>query len=94
MLSKKAEVRAFLSLYNDLKQALQDTLAPDIKALRTELSAMEKLNNERFDHIDKRLAQVVHHIDQRIDSLHAEMLAYRREILAHLHPRDDYEPDR
>jgi hypothetical protein len=103
MLGKKAEVKAFLSLYNDLKQALQDTLAPDIKALRAELTAMEKRTSERFDDMKDRITQVEtrmdqwgNHIDKRIESLHNEMLAYRREILAHLQPlsRDDYEPER
>jgi hypothetical protein len=63
-------------VYDDVKKALQDALAPDlqeirgeIKALNTRVDAAEKNAELRFTMLDRSLAALEHKIDLRFDSL-------------------------
>jgi hypothetical protein len=67
-----------LSVYDDIKKALQDLLAPDIKeikgdlkAVNARLDAMEKIDEMRFAAIDRRFDAVMRElaIDKRIERL-------------------------
>lgn len=67
-----------MSVYDDIKKALQDLLAPDIKeikgdlkAVNARLDAMEKIDEMRFAAIDRRFDAVMRElaIDKRIERL-------------------------
>src|SRR5881398_2743491 len=74
---------AWLNIYQNLKQAIQDVIAPemqqlrgDIKALsaetaavRQELTLFQTVVNRQFDAIDKRFDALKDDIDKRFDAV-------------------------
>ena len=44
-----------MSSVEDVRKALQDTLAPDLKALTVKVEELEKRMNLRFDAMDDRM---------------------------------------
>lgn len=56
-----------MSIVEDVRKALQDTLAPDLKALAVKVEELEKRMNLRFDAVDARLQG----FERRLDDQHA-----------------------
>jgi hypothetical protein len=55
----------------DIRQVLQDFLAPELREIRTRLDAMEEMNRVRFESTTQRLEQIQQSFafDKRISSL-------------------------
>ena len=51
------------NVYEQVKQALQDVVAPEIKELRVEIRRMD----EKIDSLDKRLSEKIDSLDQRLN---------------------------
>jgi transcriptional regulator NrdR family protein len=72
-----------LSIYEDIKKAIQEALAPDVseikgevKALNTRLDSIEKVMNVRFDSLDQRFDDLLARLEltKRIEKLEREQL--------------------
>ena len=72
-----------MSIYEDIKKAIQEALAPDVseikgevKALNTRLDSIEKVMNVRFDSLDQRFDDLLARLEltKRIEKLEREQL--------------------
>jgi uncharacterized protein YydD (DUF2326 family) len=56
-----------MSVYDDIKKALQDLLAPDIREIKGELKAV----NVRLDSIDRRFDELIERLElnKRIEKI-------------------------
>jgi hypothetical protein len=60
-----------MGLVEDVRQVLQDFLAPEMREIRTRLDAMEEINRIRYDNLVQRLELIQQSFafDKRISSL-------------------------
>jgi len=60
-----------MGLVEDVRQVLQDFLAPEMREIRTRLDAIEEINRIRYDNLVQRLELIQQSFafDKRISSL-------------------------
>lgn len=58
-----------MSVYEEVKKALQDVVAPELKALQTEIRRLD----EKIDSLRVEMHSEMRRIDGRIDSLEKEL---------------------
>jgi hypothetical protein len=63
-----------MSAVEDVRKALQDFLAPELREIKGQLAAMEEINRIRHDYLVQRLEQIQQSFafDKRISNLEAE----------------------
>jgi len=63
-----------MGIVEDVRQVLQDFLAPEMREIRTRLDAMEEINRIRYDTLVQRLEPIQQSFafDKRISDLEAE----------------------
>ena len=62
-----------MGVYDQIKKALQDIVAPELQAIRGDI----RLLDQKIDNVDARLTV-------RIDALSAQMTSHRAELLAEI----------
>ncbi|HEV2323723.1 MAG TPA: hypothetical protein VGS10_07215 [Terracidiphilus sp.] len=67
-----------MSEIEDVHQALQDFLAPELRAITARIDALEKVMIARFDLVDQNFASV----DVRFDSVDVKFESIHKEIQA------------
>ena len=65
-----------MSVIDDVRQALQDFLAPELRAITATIDALEKVMNARFDLVDQKFASV----DVKFESIHKEIQALGKSL--------------
>ncbi|MEK7289691.1 MAG: hypothetical protein AAB067_05890 [Planctomycetota bacterium] len=82
-----------MSVYDQVKQALQDVVAPEIKALQIEIKRLDEKIDNRFasldEKVDTRFASLDEKIDTRFISLDGKVDSLRREMIAEIRRLDD-----
>ncbi len=60
-----------MGVVEDVRQVLQDFLAPEMREIRTRLDAMEEINRIRYESLTQRLEQIQQSFafDKRISNL-------------------------
>jgi hypothetical protein len=60
-----------MGVIEDVRQVLQDFLAPELREIRTRLDAMEEINRVRYENLVQRLELIQQSFafDKRISSL-------------------------
>lgn len=75
---------ASMGVYDQIKKAFQDVVAPEINTLRGDI----RLLDQKIDAVDQRLGQKIDAVDQRlgqrIDSLRTEMVSMKGELIAEI----------
>lgn len=63
-----------MGVVEDVRQVLQDFLAPELREIRTRLDAMEEINRMRYDSLVQRLETIQQSFafDKRISDLEAD----------------------
>jgi uncharacterized coiled-coil protein SlyX len=63
-----------MGMVEDVRQVLQDFVAPELRALAERMTALEKQMDERFAHAERRTDERFVHLEQRMDerSVHLE----------------------
>ncbi|MBF8275443.1 MAG: hypothetical protein HW390_516 [Candidatus Brocadiaceae bacterium] len=64
-----------MSVYDQIKQALQDIVAPEIKAPQIEITRLDEKIDNRFSSLDEKIDTRFISLDGKIDSLRREMIA-------------------
>lgn len=64
-----------MSVYDQVKQALQDVVVPEIKALQIEIKRLDEKIDNRFASLDEKIDTRFISLDGKIDSLRREMTA-------------------
>lgn len=64
-----------MSIYEQVKQALQDVVAPEIKALQIEIKRLDEKTDNRFASLDEKIDTRFISLDGKVDSLRREMIA-------------------
>ena len=64
-----------MSVYDQVKQALQDVVAPEIKALQMEIKRLDEKIDTRFASLDEKIDTRFNSLDCKVDSLRREMIA-------------------
>ncbi|MBI5307918.1 MAG: hypothetical protein HZB37_06225 [Planctomycetes bacterium] len=82
-----------MSVYDQVKQALQDVVAPEIKALQIEIKRLDEKIDTRFSSLEEkvntRFASLDEKIDTRFNSLDGKVDSLRREMIAEIKRLDD-----
>lgn len=69
-----------MSVYDQVKQALQDVVAPEIKALQIEIKRLDEKIDNRFASLDEkvntRFASLDEKIDTRFSALEARLTSH------------------
>ena len=58
-----------MEVIEDVRKVVQDTIAPDLKALAVRVEELEKRMDERFQAVEKRFDDQRDHLEKRFDSL-------------------------
>jgi hypothetical protein len=60
-----------MGVVEDVRQVLQDFLAPEMREIRTRLDAMDEINRIRYDNLSQRLETIQQSFafDKRISNL-------------------------
>lgn len=83
-----------MSVIEDVRQALQDFLAPELRAITARIDALEKVMIARFDLVDQKFASVdqkfasvdvkfdskFDSVDVKFDSIHKEIQALGKSL--------------
>ncbi|HJW85314.1 MAG TPA: hypothetical protein VJ440_01610 [Candidatus Brocadiaceae bacterium] len=76
-----------MSVYEQVKQALQDIVAPELKAIQVEIKrldsridSVEKRLDSGINSVEKKLEYGISSLEKRIDSLKAEMTSEIRRL--------------
>jgi hypothetical protein len=65
-----------MGVYDQIKRAFQDLIAPELHAIRGDL----RLLDQKIDGVDARLGTKIDAIDQKIDSVKSELLSEIRRV--------------
>jgi len=58
-----------MEVIEDVRKVVQDTIAPDLKALAVRVEELEKRMDERFQAVEKRFDDQRDYLEKRFDSL-------------------------
>ena len=58
-----------MGVIEDVRKVIQDTVAPDLKALAVRVEELEKRMDERFQAVEKRFDDQRDYLENRFDSL-------------------------
>ena len=75
-----------MSVVEDVRQAMQDFLAPDLRELKARIEALEKRMDDGFKTVDAQFRALHTHIDSRFNTL--EQLLLLSERVARLEERE------
>lgn len=64
-----------MSVYDQVKQALQDVVAPEIKALQIEIKRLDEKIDNRFASLDEKVNTRFASLDEKIDTRFAALEA-------------------
>lgn len=64
-----------MSVYDQVKQALQDIVAPEIKTLRIEIKRLDEKIDNRFASLDEKVNTRFASLDEKIDTRFAALEA-------------------
>ncbi|MEK6728895.1 MAG: hypothetical protein AABY76_02595 [Planctomycetota bacterium] len=93
-----------MSVYDQVKQALQDVVAPEIKALQIEIKRLDEKIDNRFASLDEKMETRIASLDEKVDtrfasldekidtrfiSLDGKVDSLRREMIAEIGRLDD-----
>ena len=65
-----------MGVYDQIKRAFQDLIAPELHAMRGEL----RLLDQKIDGVDARLTTKIEALDQKVDSVKYELLSEIRRV--------------
>jgi len=65
-----------IGVYDQIKRAFQDLIAPELHAIRGDL----RLLDQKIDGVDAHLSTKIDAIDQKIDSVKSELLSEIRRV--------------
>lgn len=65
-----------MGVYEEVKQALQDIVAPELRALQVEIKRLD----EKIDSKHTELVSEIKRLDEKIDSKHNELVSEIRRI--------------
>lgn len=74
-----------MSVVEDVRQALQDFLAPELRAITARIDALEKVMSARFDLVDQKFASVdvkFEAVNAKFDSVDVKFESIHKEIQA------------
>ncbi len=60
---------SYMSVVEDVRQVIQDFLAPELRTITARLDSIEKVMTARFESVDTKFAAM----DTKFDSLHKEI---------------------
>ncbi|MGC9075281.1 MAG: hypothetical protein ACP5JD_06115 [Candidatus Bipolaricaulaceae bacterium] len=69
-----------MPVYDQVKQALQDILAPELQALKAELKRFDERLELLEKHMDERMISLEKRMDERLESTKVELLAEIRGV--------------
>lgn len=72
-----------MSVIDDVRQAHQDFLAPELRAITARIDALEKVMTARFDLVDQKFASVdvkFDSVDVKFESIHNEIQALGKSL--------------
>ena len=73
-----------MGVYDQIKKAFQDIVAPEIHELRGELRRLD----QKIDGVNATLAAKIDGVDARVTSLRTEMISMKGELLAEIRRLD------
>lgn len=62
-----------MNIYEEVKKALQDIVAPELKAIQVEIKRLDEKIDYRFDSLRNELVSEIRRVDSRIDGLEKEL---------------------
>lgn len=81
-----------MAVYDQVKQALQDILAPELQALKAEIRRLDEhfgFVERRLDDVGRRLDEVEKRVHERMEGLRVEFLAEIRRLDGRLGALDE-----
>jgi hypothetical protein len=73
-----------MSVYDQIKKAFQDIIAPELHTLRGEIRVLD----QKIDSVDARLGAKIDGVDLKVTSLRTEMVSMKAELLAEIRRLD------
>ncbi len=73
-----------VGVYDQMKKAFQDILAPEIHALRGEIRVV----NEKITALDQKIDGVDGRLSIKVDSLQAQMMSMKNELISEIRRLD------
>jgi hypothetical protein len=84
-----------MGVYDQIKKALQDIIAPELHSLRGEIRVLDEKLTHKMDGVEARLSARIDSVDFKVDavdiklgSLRTEMLSMKAELLAEIRRLD------
>ena len=69
-----------MGVYEQIKQAFQDIVAPEIKTLQLEIRRLDEKFDSNFSRLDEKIGITSQRLDGKVDSLKAEILSEIRRL--------------
>jgi hypothetical protein len=73
-----------MGVYDQIKKAFQDIVAPEIHALRGDIQRLDA----KIDGVDGRVTAKIDGVDAKVTSLRSEMVSMKNELLAEIRRLD------
>ncbi len=64
-----------MGVYEEVKQALQDIVAPELRALQVEIKRLDEKIDSGMQRLDEKIDSGIQRLDAKIDSKHNEIVS-------------------
>jgi hypothetical protein len=79
---------AAVGVYDQIKKAFQDIVAPELHALRAEVRVLDQKIDGKFGSLDQKIDAVDARLTIKIDALRTETVSMKGELLAEIRRLD------
>jgi predicted nucleic acid-binding Zn-ribbon protein len=77
-----------MGVYDQIKKAFQDLIAPELHALRGEIRILDQKIDHKIDGLEQKIDALDARLTARIDGLRVEMSSMKSELLAEIRRLD------
>lgn len=78
-----------MSVYEQVKQALQDVVAPELRELRSEIKRLDEKISTQIKALDDKIGVEIKRLDEKIDGLDDRIGSVKTEIVTEIKRLDE-----